>query len=249
VRLKQCIEPTGEMLFTLFHELGHLYYDLEYRHLPPLFQGAAQDGFHEAIGDTVNLSMTAQYLQKLGLVKAAQQSREATINAQMKLALEKIAFLPFGRMIDQWRWAVFDGRIKPEEYNAAWWELRSKYQGIAAPVQRSEQDFDPGAKYHIPANVPYTRYFLSFIMQFQFHQALCATAGWDGPLYECSVYGSKEAGKRFTAMLALGASRPWQDALEQMSGARDMDAGPIKEYFQPLLAWLEEKNKGKQCGW
>jgi len=249
VRLKQCIEPTGEMLFTVFHELGHLYYDLEYRHLPPLFQDAAQDGFHEAVGDTVNLSMTAQYIQQLGLVKNAQQSHEATINAQMKRALEKIAFLPFGKMVDQWRWAVFDGRIKPSEYNAAWWDLRRKYQGIAAPVPRSEQDFDPGAKYHIPANVPYTRYFLSYIMQFQFHKALCQAAGWDGPLYQCSVYGSREAGKRFAAMLALGASRPWQDALEILTGTRQMDAEPIKEYFRPLMTWLEEKNEGKLCGW
>ena len=249
VRLKQCIEPTGEMLFTVFHELGHLYYDLEYRQQPPLFQGAAQDGFHEAIGDTINLSMTPQYMQRLGLVKQVRQGREATINAQMKLALDKIAFLPFGKMIDQWRWAVFDGRIKPSQYNAAWWDLRRKYQGIAAPVPRSEQDFDPGAKYHIPANVPYTRYFLSFILQFQFHKALCDAAGWRGPLYECSVYGSREAGKRFAAMLALGQSRPWQDALQQLTGTREMDAAPLKEYFQPLLAWLEQENRGKTCGW
>lgn len=249
VRLKQCIEPTGDMLFTVFHELGHLYYDLEYRQQPPLFQGAAQDGFHEAIGDTVNLSMTPEFLMKLGLVKTVQQSHEAVINAQMKTALKKIAFLPFGKMIDQWRWAVFDGRIKPSEYNAAWWDLRRKYQGIAPPLQRTEEDFDPGAKYHIPANTPYTRYFLSYIMQFQFHKALCQAAGWDGPLYQCSVYDSKKAGRRFAAMLALGASRPWQEALEKLTGTRVMDAEPIKEYFQPLTAWLEEKNKGKPCGW
>jgi len=249
VRIKQCIEPTGDQLFTIFHELGHVYYDLLYKDQPPLFQGAAHDGFHEAVGDTVNRSMTAEYLHRLGLVQSTGQGPEAVINEQMKLALEKIAFLPFGKMIDQWRWAVFDGRIEPDEYNAAWWELREQYQGVAAPVPRTEDDFDPGAKYHIPANVPYTRYFLAYIMQFQFHKALCNEAGWEGPLYKCSVYGNKDAGKRFSAMLSLGASRPWQDALEKLTGTRTMEATAIREYFQPLMAWLEEENRDRQCGW
>jgi peptidyl-dipeptidase A len=249
VRIKQCIIPTGEELFTVFHELGHVYYDLLYNHLPPLFQGGAHDGFHEAVGDTVNLSMTVEYLQKLGLVDVSQLSREAEINAQMKQALDKIAFLPFGKMIDQWRWAVFDGRIEPDHYNQGWWDLRTSYQGISPPVQRSETDFDPGAKYHIPGNTPYTRYFLSFIMQFQFHKALCEAAGWQGPLHQCSVYGNAQAGDRFMATLSLGASRPWQDALEQLTGTRQMDAHAIIEYFTPLMSWLEASNQGKQCGW
>ena len=249
VRIKQCLEPTGEELYTAFHELGHVYYDLLYNHLPLLLQGGAQDGFQEAIGDTVNLSMTPDYLEKLGLVKASQRSREATINEQMKQALDKIAFLPFGKLIDQWRWAVFDGRIPPERYNQGWWELRTRYQGIVPPVERSEADFDPGAKYHIPGNTPYTRYFLSFLLQFQFYKALCAAAGWQGPLHECSIYGNREAGQRFMAMLSLGASRPWQEALEQLTGTRSMDAGAIIEYFTPLMEWLQQQNQGRQCGW
>ena len=249
VRIKECIKPTGAQLFTVFHELGHLYYDLMYRDQPPLFQGAAHDGFHEAIGDTVNLSMTPEYLYKLGLINQASESDQAVINQQMKLALDKIAFLPFGKLIDMWRWGVFDGRIKKADYNKAWWDLRTEYQGIAPPVARSEADFDPGAKYHIPANVPYTRYFLSFIMQFQFHKALCQAAGYKGPLYKCSVYGNKEAGRRFMAMLKLGASRPWQDALEKLTGTRQMDAHAIIEYFQPLMDWLKKKNGDLTCGW
>ncbi|MBF8269536.1 MAG: peptidase M20 [Gammaproteobacteria bacterium] len=249
VRIKQCILPTGEELFTVFHELGHVYYDLMYKDQPMLFQGAAHDGFHEAIGDTVNLSMTSEYLHKLGLISAASRTDEAIINEQMKLALDKIAFLPFGKMIDQWRWAVFDGRISQQDYNKGWWDLRTKYQGIVSPVARTEADFDPGAKYHIPGNTPYTRYFLSFIMQFQFHKALCEAAGHTGPLYQCSVYGNKEAGERFMAMLKLGASRPWQEALEQLTGTRQMDAAAIIEYFQPLLEWLQTNNANRTCGW
>ncbi len=249
VRVKQCIEPTGEELFTTFHELGHIYYDLMYNDLPLIFQGAAHDGFHEAIGDTVNLSMTPDFLYKLGLIESNSSSTEATINQQMKTALEKIAFLPFAKMIDTWRWAVFDGRVSPDQYNEHWWKLRTQYQGIAAPVERGKLDFDPGAKYHIPGNTPYTRYFLSFILQFQFHKALCDASGYQGPLHECSVYGNKEAGTRFANMLKLGASRPWQEALENLTGTREMDAYAIIEYFQPLLAWLDKKNETKQCGW
>jgi len=167
----------------------------------------------------------------------------------MKLAAEKIAFLPFGKVVDEWRWKVFSGEIKPADYNRSWWELRRKYQGIAPPVVRDETQFDAGAKYHVPGNTPYTRYFLSFILQFQLHKALCDAAGFKGPLHECSVFGSKEAGAKFQQMLAAGASEPWQDTLEKLTGKREMDAAVIIEYFQPLMQWLAEQNKGRSCGW
>jgi len=249
VRIKACLEPTEEDLYTVYHELGHVYYSLSYANQPYLFRDGANDGFHEAIGDTVNLSVTPAYLAKIGLIRALAPSHEALINQQMKMALEKIAFLPFGRLIDQWRWRVFSGEITPENYNSSWWELRRRYQGIAPPVPRSEADFDPGAKYHIPSNTPYTRYFLSFILQFQFHKALCAAAGNQGPLYQCSNYGSEQAGRRFADMLSLGASQPWQDALEKLTGTRRIDAAAISEYFQPLMQWLSEQNQGQPCGW
>jgi len=249
VRIKACLEPTEEDLYTVYHELGHVYYSLGYANQPYLFRDGANDGFHEAIGDTVNLSVTPAYLAKIGLIRALAPSHEALINQQMKMALEKIAFLPFGRLIDQWRWRVFSGEITPESYNSSWWELRRRYQGIAPPVPRSEADFDPGAKYHIPSNTPYTRYFLSFILQFQFHKALCAAAGNQGPLYQCSNYGSEQAGRRFADMLSLGASQPWQDALEKLTGTRRIDAAAISEYFQPLMQWLSEQNQGQPCGW
>jgi peptidyl-dipeptidase A len=249
VRIKQCIEPTQEHLMTVYHELGHVFYFLSYKDQPFMFQSGANDGFHEAIGDTVNLSMTPAYLHQIGLLGAIKSSDEATINQQMRLALDKLAFLPFGKLIDEWRWKVFSGEIKPENYNAAWWQLRQQYQGVAPPVPRSEADFDPGAKYHIPANTPYTRYFLSYILQFQFHKALCDASGFKGPLHECSVFGNEEAGRRFREMLALGQSQPWQDTLEKLTGTREMDAAAITEYFSPLLAWLERQNQGQSCGW
>ena len=249
VRIKTCLTPTEEDLFTIYHELGHVYYYLSYNTLPNLFRNGANDGFHEAIGDTVNLSVTPGYLAKIGLINPVKPSQEAVINQQMKMALDKIAFLPFARLIDLWRWKVFSGEITPDHYNQAWWDLRKQYQGVVPPVERTEKDFDPGAKYHIPDNTPYTRYFLSYILQFQFHKALCNAAGFKGPLHECSVFGSKEAGKKYQEMLAMGASQPWPDALEKLTGGREIDAGAIIEYFQPLIAWLKAQNKNQQCGW
>jgi peptidyl-dipeptidase A len=249
VRIKMCIKPIEEDLFTVYHELGHVYYYLWYKDQHYLFQDGAHDGFHEAIGDAVNLSVTPGYLHRIGLVGAVKPSNEAIINQQMKMALDKIAFLPFGKLIDEWRWGVFDGRIQPADYNKAWWELRRKYQGMTPPVERSEEDFDPGAKYHIPGNTPYTRYFLSFILQFQLHKALCEAAGNQGPLHECSIFGNAEAGRRYGEMMALGSSQPWPQTLEKLTGTEQMDASAILDYFRPLAGWLEEQNKGQSCGW
>jgi peptidyl-dipeptidase A len=249
LRIKQCIEPTEDELITIHHELGHVYYYVSYNALAPIFQAGAHDGFHEAIGDTITLSLTPQHLQKIGLVEKAPNDDKAVLNAQMKLALDKIVFLPWGKLVDQWRWKVFSGEIPAGQFNAGWWKLREQYQGVSPPLARSEADFDPGAKYHIPGNTPYTRYFLSFILQFQFQKALCEAAGFKGPLHECDVYGNAEAGKRFHDMLALGASQPWPDTLEKLTGTRSMDASAIIDYFAPLMAYLKQQNEGRSCGW
>ena len=249
LRIKMCIKINMEDFVTVHHELGHNYYYHYYYKLPVLFQQGANDGFHEGIGDTLALSVTPQYLKKVGLLDEVSDDPKAVVNKQMQDALDKIAFLPFGLLIDKWRWGVFNQDIKPEDYNAAWWKLRADYQGIMPPVERTEEDFDPGAKYHIPANTPYARYFLARILQFQFHKALCDAAGHEGPLHTCSIYGSKEAGKKLQAMLEMGASKPWPDALEAIAGTRKMDAGPMLEYFEPLTKYLEEQNKGRSCGW
>ena len=248
VRLKVCLQITGEDFLTVHHELGHNFYQRAYNKQPPSFRDSANDGFHEAIGDTIALSVTPEYLVKIGLLdKAPDASKD--IGLLLHRALEKIAFLPFGLVIDQWRWKVFSGEIKPEQYNQAWWQLREKYEGIAPPVARTEDDFDPGAKYHVAANVPYMRYFLADILQFQFHRALSQVAGCTGPLNRCSIYGNQAAGTRLNSMLEMGCSRPWQEALEKIAGTRQMDATAIRDYFAPLQKWLDEQNQGKPVGW
>ena len=248
VRIKTCIEPTAEDFQTIHHELGHNFYQRAYKDQPLLLRDSANDGFHEAIGDTIALSVTPEYLVKIGLLdKAPDSSRD--IGLLLDKALEKVAFLPFGLLIDQWRWKVFSGEIKSEDYNKAWWDLRLKYQGVAPVSPRGEEYFDPGAKYHVPANVPYTRYFLAFILEFQFHRALSQAAGCTLPIHRCSIYESSEAGKKLNAMLSMGLSRPWPEALDKIAGTKQMDATAILDYFKPLDAWLDEQIKGKPIGW
>jgi peptidyl-dipeptidase A len=167
----------------------------------------------------------------------------------LRQAMDKVAFLPFGLLVDKWRWGVFSGKIAPANYNAAWTDLRRQYQGIVPPVARTEANFDPGAKYHIPGNTPYTRYFLARLLQFQFYEAACKQAGWKGPLHRCSFYGNKAVGARFNAMLEMGGSKPWPDALQAFTGSREMSGKSMIAYFKPLMTWLAKENKGKSCGW
>ena len=248
LRVKTCLEPKAEDFLTIHHELGHNFYQRAYNTLPVLYRDSANDGFHEAVGDTIALSVTPEYLVKIGLLdRAPDQSRD--IGLLLSKALEKVAFLPFSLLVDQWRWQVFSGQVTPEHYNEAWWALRLKYQGIVPPSPRGEQFFDPGAKYHVPDVTPYTRYFLAVILQFQFHRALAHEAGCTGPLNRCSIYESKAAGAKLDAMLKLGISKPWPEALEAISGSKTMDATAVLDYFKPLQAWLDEQTKDQPKGW
>ena len=248
LRIKMCIQINDEDFSTIHHELGHNFYQRAYNEQPTLFQGSANDGFHEAVGDTIALSVTPEYLKQIGLIDKV-PGADGDLALLMRMALDKIAFLPFGLLMDQWRWKVFSGEIDPADYNASWWELREKYQGIESPVKRTERDFDPGAKYHIPANVSYTRYFLAYILQFQFHRSLCETAGYKGPLHRCSIYADKKAGRRLQAMLEMGQSRPWPEALAALTGSNRLDATAIIDYFAPLMTWLDEQNEGRNIGY
>jgi peptidyl-dipeptidase A len=248
LRLKMCIQIREEDFITVHHELGHNFYQRAYKNQPFLFQSGANDGFHEAVGDAIALSVTPEYLVKVGLLDKL-PANNSDIGYLLREGMDKIAFLPFGLMIDQWRWKVFSGQIAPANYNQAWWEMRNRYQGISAPVPRTDADFDPGAKYHVPANVPYTRYFLARVLQFQFHRAMCRAAGYQGPLHRCSIYGNKEAGAKLARMLESGQSQPWQQTLKEMTGESDIDGGALLDYFAPLKQWLDQQNKGKKIGW
>ena len=248
LRIKMCIDVNAEDFKTIHHELGHNYYQRAYKNESYLYRTSANDGFHEAVGDTLSLSITPEYLAQIGLLDEVPDA-SGDLGLLMQQALEKIAFLPFGLMVDQWRWKVFAGEVGPDGYNDLWWQLREKYQGVAAPSERPADAFDPGAKYHVPGNTPYTRYFLAHILQFQFHRALCEIAGNEGPVHRCTIYGSRQAGERLNAMLEMGRSKPWPEALEAMTGSPQMDATAILDYFAPLKAWLDEQNAGRQCGW
>ena len=250
IRIKMCTKVNGDDFVTIHHELGHNYYQRAYKNQPFLYKNGANDGFHEAIGDFIALSITPQYLVDIGLLDSAKvPSEDKDIGLLLKQAMDKVAFLPFGLLVDRWRWGVFAGSIKPEGYEAAWNAMRLQYQGVVPPVDRDDTRFDPGAKYHVPAGVPYTRYFLARILQFQFYAAACKQAGWAGPLHRCSFFGNREVGEHLNAMLALGQSKPWPDALEAFIGSREMSAQAMVDYFAPLKAWLDAQNKGHATGW
>ncbi len=250
LRIKMCTKVNSDDFVTIHHELGHNYYQRAYKAQPFLYKNGANDGFHEAIGDFVALSITPQYLVDINLLDPAKvPSEDKDIGLLLRQAMDKVAFLPFGLLVDKWRWGVFSGAIKTTDYQAAWDALRLQYQGIKPPVERDETKFDPGAKYHIPAQVPYTRYFLARLLQFQFYKAACDQAGWKGPLHRCSFFGNKEVGTKLNAMLELGQSKPWPEALEAFTGSREISGAAMAEYFAPLKAWLDEQNKGKPSGW
>lgn len=250
LRIKMCTKVNSDDFVTIHHELGHNYYQRAYKAQPFLYKNGANDGFHEAIGDFVALSITPQYLVDINLLDTAKvPGEDKDIGLLLRQAMDKVAFLPFGLLVDKWRWGVFSGAIKTTDYQAAWDALRLQYQGIKPPVERGETKFDPGAKYHIPAQVPYTRYFLARLLQFQFYKAACDQAGWKGPLHRCSFFGNKEVGAKLNAMLELGQSKPWPEALEAFTGTREISGAAMAEYFAPLKAWLDEQNKGKPSGW
>ncbi len=249
IRIKMCAKINADDFFTVHHEMGHNMYQRAYADQPFLFKNGANDGFHEAIGDFAGLNaLTPSYLHEVGLIDQ-EPGTDADIPYLLKMSLDKIAFLPFGLLIDKWRWEVFSGQVTPDHYNDAWWALRTKYQGITPPGPRPADAFDPGAKYHVAASVPYMRYFLADIYEFQFYRAACRQAGWKGPLNRCTVYMNKDVGRRFQAMLAMGQSRPWPEALAAFTGERDIDASAITDYFKPLNTWLIKQNKGQSCGW
>jgi len=248
LRIKMCTVVGAEDFRTVHHELGHNYYQRAYKDLPNIFRSGANDGFHEAIGDTITLSITPEYLRQIGLLETVPDASK-DVGLLLAQALDGVAFLPFGLLVDKWRWEVFSGELTPDTYNSGWWALREQYQGVRPPSERPAGAFDPGAKYHIPGNTPYMRYFLARILQYQFYKAACQQAGWEGPLHRCSFYGSKEVGARLNAMLELGQSKPWQEALEAFTGERRMDGSAILAYYAPLSAWLKEQNAGQTCGW
>jgi peptidyl-dipeptidase A len=250
IRIKMCTKVNSGDFTTIHHELGHNYYQRAYKAKSTLYQNGANDGFHEAIGDTVALSITPQYLVQIGLLDTGKvPAPDKDIGLLLRQAMDKVAFLPFGLLVDKWRWGVFSGKITSANYNKGWTDLRLQYQGITPPTARDESNFDPGAKYHIPGNTPYTRYFLARLLQFQFYEAACKQAGWKGPLHRCSFYGNKTVGTRFNAMLEMGASKPWPDALQAFTGSREMSGKSMIAYFKPLMTWLTAQNKGKVCGW
>ena len=251
LRVKMCIERNAEDFSTIHHELGHIFYYQAYSEQPSIFQSGANDGFHEAVGDLLTLSITPDYYHKIGMITEAEaiNAKSDPISLLMQQALDGVVSVPWTLMLDKWRAGVFSGETSEAELNNSWWELREYYQGIGAPRDRDEDAFDPGAKYHIPGNTPYTRYYLAKILQYQFHESLCNQIGFEGPLHECSIYDNELAGEKLRGMLSLGQSKEWQVALDALTGTRTLSGKSMLNYYKPLKDWLDVKNADRTCGW
>jgi len=259
-RIKQCTRVNQEDFITVNHEMGHIQYYLQYSGQSYFYRTGANPGFHEGVADILSLAVgTAEYFQRLGLVgeEVDVADEETNINILFDMALERIAFLPFGYLVDKFRWDVYSGVTSKEEMNCHWWKLRNQIQGLEPPSKRSKDHFDPGAKYHVAGDVGYVRYFTAFIYEFQFYRAMCLQSGRyvpgdpKKPLHRCNFYGSVEAGDKLKEMLVLGASRPWKEAMMKMTGQPEMSTKAIREYFEPLEKWLDEQNSaaGVSVGW
>ncbi|XP_053212228.1 angiotensin-converting enzyme-like [Panonychus citri] len=250
VRIKMCTDRNMKNFIVVHHEMGHIQYYLQYKDQPYVFRTGANPGFHEAVGDTLALSVsTPSHLKAIGLLDEISSDPEGDLNHLMSMALDKIAFLPSGYLMDKWRWEVFANSSTHANLNKLWWKYRLRYQGLCPPVRRTEDDFDPGSKYHIAASVPYIRYFVSYIIQFQFHKALCEAANNTGPLYQCDIYQSREAGQLLSNVLSLGASKHWSEALKMMTGSEKMSAEPLLQYFAPLIEWMKTQVTPEEIGW
>jgi len=259
-RIKQCTRVNQEDFVTVNHEMGHVQYFLQYNNQSYLYRDGANPGFHEGVADILSLAVgTATYFQKLGLLGEEVDigDEETNINILFDMALERIAFLPFGYLVDKFRWDVYSGRTSLDNMNCHWWKLRHEIQGLAPPGPRDNSQFDAGAKYHVAGDVGYVRYFTAFIYEFQFYRALCLESGDyvpgdpKKPLHRCNFYGNTAAGDKLRAMLQMGASRPWMEAMEKMTGQRAMSTKAIREYFGPLETWLQQENRraGVEVGW
>ncbi|KAJ6635505.1 Angiotensin-converting enzyme, partial [Pseudolycoriella hygida] len=248
-RIKQCTKINMEDFLVVHHEMGHIMYYLMYKDQPQIYRTGANPGFHEAVGDTIALSVaTPKHLAAVGLLENYADSEADNINALYKMALERVAFLPFGLLIDKWRWDVFDGTTPESQWNQHWWELREKYQKIKAPTFRGEEFFDPGAKYHIPADSQYIAYFVAHILEFSFYRSLCIAAGEYDPnnstsqLHKCDYYNSEAAGNKLRAGLSLGYSKHWSEALQELTGSPEISSSALMEYFAPLYDFLKAEN-------
>ncbi|KAF2355396.1 Peptidase M2 peptidyl-dipeptidase A [Trinorchestia longiramus] len=251
-RIRMCTQVNFKYLEVIHHELGHIQYFMQYAHLPLVYRDGANDGFHEGVGELMGMTLaTVNHLISIGLLPDVPQSKESTINFLMRTALKTVTTLPFHYVNDLWRWEVFRGDVPENRWNARYWQLKKQYMGVMPPVNRTEEHLDAFNIFHVNNDFDMIRYFTRTVLQFQFAGALCRIADFEGPLHDCDFSSSKAAGEKLAAMLSLGSSRPWMDALEQLTGGRTMDAGPILHYFQPLRDWLDNylQEHGLTPGW
>ncbi|KAI4468733.1 angiotensin-converting enzyme [Holotrichia oblita] len=242
-RLKQCTEVTMDDLITVHHEMAHIQYYLQYSEQPYLYRDGANPGFHEGIANAMVLSVyNPVHLHRVGLFNNNTDTYELNMNFLMTMALRKVAYAPFALLVDQ-------NGVRTMNFN--WWELRLLYQGIVPPIARNEGHLDAVAKRHIPADLPYMKYYVALLLEFQIFDALCGAMGHTAQLHTCDIYRSREAGRILTDIMQAGKAKHWKDVLRTLrTKTNGLSAEPLLKYFQPLLAWLKVQNRDEAfIGW
>ncbi|NWI33356.1 ACE2 enzyme, partial [Sula dactylatra] len=250
-RIKMCTKVTMDDFLTAHHEMGHIEYDMAYSKQPFLLRGGANEGFHEAVGEIMSLSAaTPQHLKSLDLLEPTfQEDEETEINFLLKQALTIVGTMPFTYMLEKWRWMVFRGEITKQEWMKRWWEMKREIVGVVEPVPHDETYCDPAVLFHVANDYSFIRYYTRTIYQFQFQEALCKAANHTGPLHTCDITNSKAAGQKLRQLLEFGRSKPWTQALENVTTDKHMNAMPLLHYFEPLYKWLQKNNSGRYIGW
>ncbi len=246
VRSLMSVEPNAEWYETTHHEFGHIYYYLAYSNpeVPYLLRGGANRAFHEAIGSMLGLAaMQKPFLQNLELIGDVETDETQTL---LKEAMNYIVLMPFGAgVMTEFEHDLYAKNLPENQFNARWWELAKKYQGIVPPTERGEEYCDAASKTHINNDAAqYYDYALSYVILFQFHNHIAKNILNQDP-HATNYYGSKEVGTWLNNILKVGATRDWREIMREATG-EEISAGAMLEYFNPLMEYLQNENKNRE---
>lgn len=247
VRSLMSVIPNTRWWSTSLHELGHIYYYISYSNpnVPIILREGANRGFHEAIGSMIGLaSLQSPFLKEMGLMN--QDYKIDNTQALLNEALDYIPFIPWSAgVMTEFEYELYSKNLPEDQFNKMWWELVKKYQGIISPNERGEMYCDAATKTHINDDAgQYYDYAIANVLLFQFHTYIASKILKQDP-YATNYYGSKEVGKWMYDVLSPGATVDWRELLKESTGS-EMSAKALVDYFEPLMKWLKEENKGRK---
>jgi len=247
VRCLMSVVPSARWYETTHHELGHIYYYISYTNpdVPPLLREGANRAFHEGVGSLLGMaSMQKPFMAGLGLVDPDAETDQ--IKALLKEALNTVVFIPFSAgTMTHFERDLYAGGLTKDEFNKRWWAHVRSFQGVAPPQPRGEDYCDAATKTHIINDAAqYYDYALSYVILHQLHDHIAKNILDQDPR-QTNYYGSKDVGKFLYDILKLGGSEDWRKVMRDRLG-QELSAKPMLDYFEPLLAWLQERNQGRE---